>query len=170
MNLSEKVKPLLWTMIIFSGILYMFNSLVINNPAFDIKAYQNEELIRESFVSEREKRNEASMKRSYGEMMAVGQSYLDQDRIKEARKYFFTAKTLYPRAMGPRKNLCYIDMLLCQQDSRYCSYTKREIYFAMQHVSEQDKKTADYLYQLATMVQIDTLLELDESAAMSAIF
>jgi hypothetical protein len=167
---KDMIRPIV-AVIVTALLMYVsIDFFFIKNPVFDISQFQKEKLTRESFMTDREVRNEAAIKRSYSELMTLGDSYLGNHNLRQARDYYFLAKTLYPTRIEPRKQLCYIDILLCQQNSRYCSYTKKEIYYAMQHVADDDDQARAYILKLAELMKIDSLLTLNEGEALSAIF
>lgn len=165
----KKYKPILITALCAVVMLWSYHTFVYSNPVFEFSE-TSESLTRETFFSEQDKSIERNVRRSYAELMSIAQSHMHEEKIIEARSYYFQAKTLYPERMEPRKHLCYIDMLLCQQYEQYCSYTKREIYYAMQHASDNDPVSKDYIRSLASLIQMDSLLHLDEEEALSEIF
>ena len=167
---KDMIRPIV-AVIVTAILMYVsIDHFFVKNPVFDISQFQKEKMTRESFMTDQEIRNEAAIKRSYAELMTLGDSYMRDDNLRQARDYYFLAKNLYPTIIEPRKQLCYIDILLCQQNSRYCSYTKKEIYYAMQHVADDDDQGRAYILKLAELMQIDSLLTLNEGEALSAIF
>ncbi len=171
MNKSETIKAVGMTAlvgILLAVVIYQFFSL--NSEAFTRPPQKIELMAGDGYYERRKERNIESMNQSYAESMTLGHAYLDEDYLDQAMNHFFTAKTLFPTRMGPRKNLCYSYMVLCQQDYRWCDQAQREIYYAMKYVTDQDKETKDYILLLADLVQMDTILTMDEADAMSAIF
>lgn len=124
----------------------------------------------EEYLIDREKRNIAKMNRSYAEMIALGQAHLAVDNYTDAMYSFFDAKTIFPDRIQPRKNLCYIYLMQCRENDRYCSLAKREIYYAMKYVGDADVRSKEYIETLADLLEMEPLLGMSEGEAMSAIF
>ena len=171
MEKKEMYKALGLTTIVtlFLGLL-ITQFIISNNDAFTRPAKKYDLQSGDSWYEKRKERNLAAMNSSYAESMTLGQSYLHSDYLETAMSHFYTAKSLFPERMGPRKNLCYSYMILCQKDYRYCNMARREIYYAMQHVSDQDPVTKNYIMQLANMVQMDSIIHMNEADAMAMIF
>lgn len=167
-------KKVLWQPIIITSLAALFiawgyHTFVYSNPVFEFSE-KDDSYLREVFFNQQDQRIERAVRRSYAELMAIADAHMRDNDLFQARKYYYEAKTLYPEKMGPRKHLCYIDILLCQRESRYCSYTKREIYYAMRHTNEEDPVSKDYIQSLATLMNMDSIIHMEESQALSEIF
>lgn len=124
----------------------------------------------DSYLQDRKQRNAKAMKISYEDLILIGYELVERKDWPEAQEAFNMAKSIYPKAMEPRVQLCYIFLQMCKYDGSYCRYGKREIYFAMKHVDENDEQSLSYLEQLIDHANIHDLIALEESMAMSEIF
>jgi len=124
----------------------------------------------ESYFESRQKRNARAMKLSYEDLMMIGHELLEEEDFKEAIEAFKLAKSIYPEAMDPRIQLCYIYLQLCQSNTNACNYGKREIYYAMQHLDGADHASKAYLDKLVDHTDLTELIALEEGVAMSKIF
>ena len=154
----------------FVTLTIFFKSLVHDNPVFSFSASEKSAVSWEEYLSDREKRNEKAMKRSYAELMKEGNDLMKKNKWNLARQRFYFAKTIFPDKIAPRKNLCYSYFMMCQEDWRACDMGKRELYYAMKYVQPTDKISYEYLYHLVELVQMEEIVEMDEGAALAAIF
>lgn len=146
------------------------HTCVSYNPSEDDVHKEGQTMSWEEYIKDREERNLAKMNRTYMEMMSLGRVLVSEGRYGEAIERFYTAKTLFPYRIEPRKNLCYSFLMRCPDNGRFCRLAKREIYYALQHVKEDDIQSIQYLEQLVELVQMDDILSLPEGEAMAAIF
>ncbi len=167
---KEQLKPLFSTLVVFTILVVLLSQFIICNPAFDKQ--QKEVVLNagDSWLQERQERNLASMNQHYYQFMTLGQAYLQDMYIDVALNHFFHAKTLFPERIEPRKNLCYSYIVKCQEDYRWCKQAKREIYYALRYVNDQDKTNKEYIESLAHLVKLDTIMQMDEADALSAIY
>ncbi len=167
---KEQIKPIISTLVVFSLLVLLISEIFVGNPAFDKKQKDIVLNAGDSWLEERQKRNLASMNQHYYQFMSLGQSYLKEMYIDVALNHFFNAKTLFPNRIEPRKNLCYSYVIKCQEDYRWCKQAKREIYYALQYVNDHDDTNMEYIQSLAEIVQLDTIMHMDEADALSAIY
>ncbi len=170
MILNEQIKPILQTLLVAGVLVVLLSQFIIGNAAFDQKQKEITLDAGNSWLEERQERNLASMNQNYSQFMTLGQSYLQEEYVDIALHHFFNAKTLFPERMGPRKNLCYSYLIKCQEDGRWCNHAKREIYYAMRYVDDSDEATKTYIQELAQMVDMDSLLQMEEGDMLSSIY
>lgn len=157
--------------VIFCVCLYqVLNIYVFSNAVFDI-SYNEKQEINWEYLEEREKRNVEKMKKSYRELMAIGDIFVAQGNWDSAIENFYWAKTLFPENISPRKNLCYSYFMKCQEDTRYCSMGKKELYYAMQYVDPlEDNLTYQYLNNLVDLVDFKEVIDKPEDEALAYIY
>lgn len=152
------------------AIIYWMGVFDINSAVFSIIPTEKEEFSWDEYVTQRERRNAISMRLSYEELMESGLTHTDEGRWSQASENFYYAKTIYPDRIEPRRQLCYTYLMRCQDDARYCDKAKKELYFAMKYVHENDYTNKNYLLSLVDLVDIHHILKMDESEALSIIY
>lgn len=148
----------------------LLNTYVFNNPVFSLVANEKKSSEWEQYLTLREKKNVVAMNKSYDLLMNMGSYATSSQDWVDAANHYFRAKTIFPDRIEARKNLCYSYFMLCREDWRYCSQTKKELYFAMKYVKPSDQRSQNYLSHLVDLADINDLVDLDESDAMSAIY
>lgn len=166
----QQIRMVILLLIGFVVFIVIFQQVVVDNPVFNTAASEQQTVSWEEYLSNRERMNEAKMKLSYQELMSLGRTFTSEKAYAEALHHFYLAKTIYPDKIAPRKNLCYSYLMLCQEDWRYCDKGKKELYYAMKYVQPEDKISYEYLYHLVELVQMEEIVEMDEGAALAAIF
>ena len=167
---KENIRPLIFIAIGCILLLGLFQHMVAVNPVFDLVASEKKSASWERFLVDRQRRNERKMKMSYRELMESGRELAAAENYEEAIHRFYQAKTIFPDKIAPRKNLCYGYLMLCQVDWRYCDMGRRELYYAMKYVRPEDKISYEYLSALVDLVDMQQIIEMDEGAALTAIF
>jgi len=124
----------------------------------------------EVYVKNRRARNARAMKVSYEELMSIGQELKSNNEWKDAIEAYTMAKSIYPTAIEPRLELCYLYLRKCEHEGGYCVKGKREIYYALQHVKQDDNPSREYLDTLVSHTNLSDIVILDEASAMEAIF
>lgn len=146
-------------------------SFVNNHPAFDFSPREGVEYSWESYLKDRDRRNIKKMNRSYAELMSLARAYLRDEDYQKAANTFFEAKTLFPERIDPRKNLCYTYIMQCRNKRGLpCQLAKKEIYYALKHVDHTDVQNKTYLSELASLVNIEDIIDKSEEEALSEIF
>ncbi len=157
--------------LVVSGVsYYLLDRYVFNNPVFSLVANEKQSTEWEQYLSLREKKNIVAMNKSYELLMNMGSFATSSEDWVDAANHYFKAKTIFPDRIEARKNLCYSYFMLCREDWRYCSQTKKELYFAMKYVKPSDQRSQNYLSHLVDLADINDLVALDEGEALSAIY
>ena len=131
---------------------------------------EKQETVWEQYLSAREKKNIVAMNKSYDLLMNMGAHALSSEDWYDAVNHYYKAKTIFPERIEPRNNLCYSYFMLCRKDWRFCSQTKKELYFAMKYVSPSDLRSQNYLLHLVDQADMKDLVALEEGEALSAIY
>jgi len=172
MEVFDKYKPRRIIGFLFIGLLLyiIFSSISLSDHVFEGPTQQEFVTDRQSYYVERRARNARAMKVSYEHLMEIGQhSKINEDWLN-AIAAFTQAKSIYPTAINPRLELCYLFVNQCRVDGSYCKLGQREIYYALQHVDQNDRPSLAYLDQLVAHARIEDIVTLDENEAMKAIF
>ncbi|MEL6390683.1 MAG: hypothetical protein AAFQ02_10995 [Bacteroidota bacterium] len=152
-------------------IIYIARVHILDNPVFGPPTVKYDPDVEwERYLTRRQERNIIKMNLSYNELMAKGSEYSETGRWRRAERYFYHAKTLFPDRMYPRTSLCYTYLQRCQDDTRFCSYAKREIYYAWQYLDHAEPSQEAYIRDLASLVEMGDLLDKPEKEALEAIF
>ncbi len=172
MHLNSKIQVKHLVAISFIGILIYItiSSISIYDSVFTGPTQKPKLTEWDSYLESRRKRNAKAMKLSYEDLMMIGQELMKEKNHKEAIQAYKFAKSIYPEAIDPRVQLCYIYLQLCQTNPNACNYAKREIYYAVKHVEVADKATKTYLDRLVDHTNLQDVIALEESAAMNSIF
>lgn len=148
----------------------LLNKYVFSSPVFNLAPNEKQTTNWEQYLSLREKRNIVAMNKSYDVLMNMGSYATSSEDWYDAVNHYFKAKTIFPDRIEARKNLCYSYFMLCRKDWRFCSQTKKELYFAMKHVKPSDIRSRNYLSHLVDLADIKDIVALEEGEALSAIY
>ena len=170
MKSQKQVRLIAYLLASFIVISLIIDKVIMKSPVFDMTAREDQETFWEQYESDFKRRNLKKMNMSYTELMTLAEISMNEGDFQQAIQYLFDAKCLFPDRILPRKNLCYSYLMRCQDDLRYCRLAKREIYFAHKYVPDSDQRSRQYIDELAILTRVDTLLELTESEALTAIF
>ncbi len=148
----------------------LLNKYVFNSPVFSLAPNEKQATNWEQIMTIREKRNLVAMNKSYDLLMNMGSFATSSEDWYDAVNNYTKAKTIFPDRIEARKNLCYSYFMLCRRDWRFCSQTKKELYFAMKYVKPSDSRSQNYLLHLVDLAGMSDLVALEESEALSAIY
>ena len=142
----------------------------LNDSVFSIVPKEKKLYSLDEYVKIRDQRNKVKMKLSYDDLMINGDEDTKEENWASAIGNYYYAKSIYPDRIEPRRQLCYVLLMECQEDYRACDKAKKELYYAMKYVHPNDRTNLSYLEELVQLMDLESVIELDEQEALAQIY
>ena len=170
MQIQHYLRPLAFLLICLLFVTFFVKEVIIDNPVFGPATQKYAEISWDDYLKNRQRRNIKKMNLSYEDLMIAGDSLVSLKEWEQAMDFYYNAKTVFPERIGARRNMCYALLMKCQDNRSYCSYAKREIYYASQYTDDNDPESKKYIESLVDLTGLSHIVTLDESEALSSIF
>ena len=168
--MARHISKAIGSIFIIGLVLSVFNIISLDDSVFNVVPNKEELYSLDEYVMNRDRRNRVKMKISYDDLMINGDEDTKKEDWASAIGNYYFAKSIYPDRIEPRRQLCYVLLMECQEDYRACNQAKKEIYYAMKYVHSNDRFNKDYLDKLVQLMEMESLISMDEKEAMASIY